>query len=58
MDKYKIGRVIGVTGDSIDISLIDFTNENVEYGVPESMNININTESGKHHKKLQLRIHN
>ena len=46
MDKYKIGRVIGVTGDSIDISLIDFTSENVEYGVPESMNININTESG------------
>ena len=46
MDKYKIGRVIGVTGDSIDISLIDFTNENVEHGVPESMNININTESG------------
>lgn len=47
MAEYKIGRVISVSGDTINISLYDHsdTDETV-YGVPANMNVSIDTDSG------------
>ncbi|HOI70391.1 MAG TPA: DUF87 domain-containing protein [Methanothrix sp.] len=45
--KYKIGRVIGVSGDRIDISLVDYPADgDQQLGVPEKMSINVNTDGG------------
>lgn len=47
MSKYKIGRVISVSGDRIDISLIDYPADgDQQLGVPEKMCINVNTGEG------------
>lgn len=47
MNDYRIGKVIGVTGDRIDVSLINIEDENgICKGVPESMCINVDTKSG------------
>lgn len=43
MSNYVVGKVIGVFGDSIDVSLDNYNNES---GVPENMIINVNTELG------------
>lgn len=45
MTNYKIGKVIGVFGDKIEISLNELSEED-DNGVPDSMLINIDTESG------------
>lgn len=45
--KYIIGRVIGVSGDRIDISLVDCPADgDQQLGVPEKMSINVNTGDG------------
>lgn len=44
MSSYKIGKVIGVIGDAIDIVLEDSIQENS--GVPANMQINISSENG------------
>lgn len=45
--KYQIGRVIGVSGDRIDISLADFLSDgDNQIGVPEKMSIDVNTDNG------------
>ncbi len=45
MSIYQIGKVIGVFGDKIDITLLDFEEDgNKCIGVPDNMCININTE--------------
>ena len=49
MSDYIIGRVISVNGGNIDIVLDDFNNAS---GVPDNMNININTDEGP--KPLQI----
>lgn len=49
MSDYIIGRVISVNGGNIDIVLDDFNNTS---GVPDNMNININTDEGP--KPLQI----
>jgi len=46
MSSYKIGRVIGVSGDQISISLIDYLGDSDQSGVPETMAINVNTKLG------------
>lgn len=46
MSAYKIGQVIGVSGDQISISLTDHLGDLDQTGVPETMAINVNTESG------------
>lgn len=47
MSKYKIGKVIAVSGDRIDISLLDHTDDGENStGVPENMSVNIDTEKG------------
>lgn len=47
MNNYKIGKVISVSGDRIDVSLIDYTKEKEQTeGVPETMSINIDTDKG------------
>lgn len=47
MDDYKIGKVIGVSGEFIWISLIDHTNvDGIEEGVPSTMLINTHTPIG------------
>ena len=47
MQDYTIGKVIGVSGDSIVINLYDYSDieENI-FGVPENMSISITTEKG------------
>ena len=45
MAEYKIGKVIGVSGDRIDIILLD-EDEGGQFGVPEAMTINIDTKDG------------
>jgi len=46
MSIYKIGKVIGVSGDKIDVSLIDYNADGEAPGVPETMAVNIDTGSG------------
>lgn len=47
MSKYKIGKVIGVSGDKIDVTLLDCTTtEGENIGVPDTMCVNINTDIG------------
>ena len=47
MSNYKIGRVVGVCGDKIEITLLDHDETNQENsGVPQCMSINVNTENG------------
>lgn len=47
MTKYRIGKVIGVFGDKIEVSLDDFMEEdNNPFGVPETMQVNVTTDSG------------
>jgi DNA helicase HerA-like ATPase len=47
MADYKIGKVISVSGDTINISLYDhFDSDETIYGVPDNMNITIDTSLG------------
>lgn len=47
MSNYIIGKVVAVSGDKIDVSLKDISTENnVCYGVPETMSINVDTDKG------------
>jgi DNA helicase HerA-like ATPase len=47
MKKYLIGKVIGVNGDEIFVSLLDYDQTtDPEHGVPESMTIHLPSESG------------
>lgn len=47
MSDYQIGKVIGVTGDEIFVSLADHNSSaDGEYGVPESMAVDLPTSSG------------
>jgi uncharacterized protein len=47
MADYQIGRVIGVTGDEIFVSLMDHDQSaETEFGVPDSMTVHLPTESG------------
>jgi len=47
MDSYKIGKVIGVSGDRVFVSLIDyFDGDSGEEGVPPEMIVNIQTDAG------------
>ena len=46
MSNYKIGKIVGVTGERVFISLIDHSDGDVEEGVPTSMIINLPTEEG------------
>lgn len=47
MAEYKIGKVISVSGDTISISLIDHSDsEETVYGVPDNMNVTIDTSQG------------
>ncbi|WP_424359665.1 ATP-binding protein [Methanocella sp. MCL-LM] len=47
MSEYKIGKVIGVSGDKIDIQVLNFSSEDGKItGVPDSMCINVDTENG------------
>jgi hypothetical protein len=48
MSTYKIGKVIGVSGDQISISLTSPSEDFDQTGVPETMAINVNTESGRY----------
>lgn len=47
MNDYQIGRIVGVSGDSILISLLDHANEEgLESGVPDSMSISLQSSDG------------
>ena len=47
MNTYKIGKVVGVTGDEIFVSLIDHDPSNdADCGVPDSMTVNLTTPTG------------
>lgn len=47
MNDYKIGKVITVSGDTINISLFDFSDsDEINYGVPDNMSISVDTEKG------------
>lgn len=47
VDNYKIGKVVGVSGERILVSLIDhFDGEGTEEGVPPTMIVNLPTEGG------------
>ncbi|HEC39223.1 hypothetical protein LCGC14_1336980 [marine sediment metagenome] len=47
MNKYQIGKVIGVFGDKIDIALLNFSEEDdICMGVPENMCIDYQTNEG------------
>ncbi len=47
MKDYKIGKVISVSGDTINISLYEHSDsDETVYGVPENMNVTIDTSTG------------
>ncbi|MHA1426766.1 MAG: ATP-binding protein [Candidatus Helarchaeota archaeon] len=46
MEKYRIGTVIGVSGDRIDVFLNPTTDDDTSQGVPDNMCINCPTEKG------------
>ena len=47
MNDYQIGRIVGVSGDSIFISLLDHLDEEgQECGVPDSMGISLQSSDG------------
>lgn len=47
MKDYKIGKVISVSGDAINISLYEHSDsDETVYGVPENMNVTIDTLTG------------
>lgn len=47
MEDYKIGKVITVSGDTINISLFDHSDsEETVYGVPQNMNVTVDTSAG------------
>ncbi|MBU2651729.1 MAG: DUF87 domain-containing protein [Bacteroidetes bacterium] len=47
MADYKIGKVVSVSGDSISVSLFDQSDsEETVYGVPDNMNVTIDTSQG------------
>jgi len=47
MSDYRIGKVIGVSGERVFISLVDFSDENeIEEGVPPSMIVNLPSSDG------------
>jgi uncharacterized protein len=46
MTDYQIGRVIGVTGDELFVSLMDHDTSGDECGVPDSMTIHLATATG------------
>jgi len=47
MEQYEIGKVIGVFGEKIEVSLIDFIEEeDICYGVPENMCVSLESKEG------------
>ncbi|MFA6924829.1 MAG: DUF87 domain-containing protein [Bacteroidales bacterium] len=47
MSEYKIGKVVSVSADTINISLCDHSDlEETIFGVPENMNVTIDTSCG------------
>ena len=47
MSDYQIGKVVGVTGDEIFVTLVDHEpSADVEYGVPDSMTVHLPTPTG------------
>lgn len=46
MADYKIGKVVSVSGDRIDILLLDYMDGATHMGVPEAMTITVDTERG------------
>ncbi|MBL0238088.1 MAG: DUF87 domain-containing protein [Saprospiraceae bacterium] len=47
MEDYKIGKVITVSGDTINISLFEHSDsDETVYGVPENMNVTVDTSAG------------
>jgi hypothetical protein len=47
MNNYQIGKVVGVTGDEIFVTLVDHeSSAESESGVPESMTVHLTTEKG------------
>ena len=47
MSDYKIGEVVGVSGERVFIALIDYSNnDGAEEGVPPTMMVNLPTERG------------
>jgi DNA helicase HerA-like ATPase len=47
MEYYKIGKVITVSGDTINISLFDHSDsDETVYGVPQNMNVTVDTSAG------------
>ena len=47
MNNYKIGKVITVSGDTINISLYEYSNfDETIFGVPENMSVTVDTEKG------------
>jgi DNA helicase HerA-like ATPase len=47
MTEYKIGKVISVSADTINISLYDYSDsDETVYGVPDNMNVTIDTSVG------------
>jgi uncharacterized protein len=47
MSNYRIGKVCGVTGDNIEVSLTDHNSlDGVDHGVPATMSVTINTSQG------------
>lgn len=47
MSEYRIGKVVGVTGEKVFISLIDYSDgDGTEEGVPSTMIVNLPAEDG------------
>ena len=47
MSDYQIGKVVGVTGDEIFVTLVDHEpSADFERGVPDSMTIHLPTPAG------------
>lgn len=47
MSDYKIGKVVGVSGEKIYISLVDYSDgDGIEEGVPPTMIVNLPTDAG------------
>ena len=46
MSDYRIGKVIGVTGDEVFVSLLDHDNSADECGVPDSMTVHLTGATG------------
>lgn len=47
MSEYQIGKVVGVTGDEIFVSLVDHdSSADPEFGVPDSMTVHLSSPTG------------